>query len=166
MLLPSSRWRCCHSQCAGVFAIVTMMLYCAGAIANIAQALFLFLHRRCHPYCPDLFHLTLHGHCHPCCTVLLPPLSWHVCAIALVLLPLSRWHCCPWYTGISVLVVQASLPLLSFLRAVNSQQASLPSLSWHVLSRGQRGRPCRRQRQHQRNKGNGTSTARAVMPAQ
>ncbi len=111
---------------------------------------------------------TLHWHCGPCCAgivvlialtslpshcmgvvtivapVLLPPLSWCVCAIALVLLPLSCWCFHPQCTGISALVMQASLPSLCLHCAVDLQ-ASLPLLGWHVLSCRRCGRPCRRQ---------------------
>jgi hypothetical protein len=110
-VLPSLQWPCCHRQCA------RHLCHCHdGFIALIALV----------PLS------TLCGCCCPCCTcivvlivltslpshrmgtivapALLPPLSWHVCAIALVLLPLSRWCCHPWCTGISTLVAQASLP--------------------------------------------------------
>ncbi len=97
--------------------------------------------------------------------VLLPPLTWHVCAVALVLAPLSHWHCCPWCAGIIALIAQASLPLLCLHCAVNLQ-ASSPLLSWHVLSHGRHGRLQCRQWQHQRNKVDHPSATRAVMPAQ
>jgi hypothetical protein len=145
-LLPSLCWG--HHQ------------YCVGVVTLVAP--------RCCPYCTDLFTLTSHGHCQRLCTGVVAPVKLTcVCTLALLSLPLSRWHCCPWCTGISALVMQASLPLLCLCRAVDLQ-ASLPLLSWHVLrlSRGQHQSPRRRQRQHQRNKGNDASTTRAAMPAQ
>ncbi len=182
-LLPLLRWRCCHCQ-AGVVALVTM--------ASSA----LLMHRHlchCHNDVVALVGLaplpTLHGNCCPCCAsvivlieltflpsrcmgvvtvfapVLLPPSSWRFCVVALVLSPLSCWCLHPLCTGISSHVAQASLPLLYLCRVVDLQE-SLPLLSWHVLSRGQRGRPHRRQRQHQRNKGNYASTTRVSMTAQ
>jgi hypothetical protein len=146
------------------------------------------LHGRCCPCCPGVVVLialtSLPSRCMGVVTVvelaLLPPSSWRVCAVALVLLHLSPWHCCSWCIGISPLVVQASWPLLCLRHAVNLQ-ASLPSLSWHVLSRRRRGRPRCRQQQHKHNKGNNTSrttvqsqqnegdnasTKRVTMPAQ
>jgi hypothetical protein len=183
MLLPLLQWQCCHHQAGGV-ALVTMAstplsmprrLWCChnGIVALIALAPLPTLHRRCHPCCAGivvLIALTSSSlYCMGAVTVvapvLLPPLSWRVCTIALVPLSLSCWWCHSWYTGISTLVAQALSPLLCFCHAVNLQ-ASLPLLSWHVLSRRQRGRPCRRQRQHKRNKGNSTSTTRAARPAQ
>ncbi len=149
--LQLSLWCCC--------------LHCTGTIANIARVLLPLMHWRHWPYCTDLFPLTLHGRCHRCSTGIVVPSSWRVCTVALELLPLLHWHCHPWYTGISTLVAQTFLPLLCFCYAVDSQ-ASLPLLSWHVLSRGQCGRPHQRQRQHRRKKGNNTSTTREATPAQ
>jgi hypothetical protein len=120
---------------------------------------------RCSPYCADLFALSCIGVITVITPVLLPPLTWHVCTVALVLLPLSHWHCCPQCAGIIALIAQASLPLLWLHCAVNLQ-ASSPLLSWHVLSHGQHGRLRRRQRQHQRNKVDNASATRAAMPAQ
>jgi hypothetical protein len=131
---------------------------------------------------------TLHGRCLPCCASVIvfivltssPHIAWALllllhqrcCPIKLACLrccvgvvPLSHGCCHPWYTGISTLVTQASLPLLCFCCAVDSQ-ASSPLLSWHVLSHGQRGRPHQRQQQHQGKKGNNTSTLREAIPAQ
>jgi hypothetical protein len=159
-LLPLSMHRhlcCCHN----------------GVVALVALAPLPILPRHCCPCCTGVVVLivltSLPSRCMVVVTIdalaLLLPLSWRVCAIALVLSPLSCWHCCPWCTGISALVMQESLPLLCLHCAVDSQ-ASLPKLSWHVLSCRQCGRPGCRQRQHQRNKGNNTSTTRAAMPAQ
>jgi hypothetical protein len=152
-LLPLLQCCHCHHQ-AGVIALVTMTwlplsmrrrLCCChnSIVALIALA-----------PCP-----TLQGHCCPCCAgiaflivltslpsrcmgiitvvalALLPPSSWRVCAIALVSLPLSHWRYCPQCTGISALVIQASLPSLCLHCAVDLWVSS-PSLSWHVLSRG------------------------------
>jgi hypothetical protein len=97
--------------------------------------------------------------------VLLPPSTWHVCAVALVSSPLSHWQCCPQCAGIIALIAQASLPLLCLYCAVNLQ-ASSPLLSWHVLSHGRHGRLRRRQRQHQHNKVHHASATRVAMPAQ
>jgi hypothetical protein len=158
-LLPSSmRRHCCH---------------CHDGIAIIVLAPLPTLHGCCCPCCAGNVILIALTSSPSCCMgvvtvvalALLPPSSWLVCAIALVLLPLSCWRCCPWYAGISTLVAQASLPLLCFSCAVNSQ-ASSPSLSRHVLKCGQHGRPRYRQRQHQCNKGNNTSTTSATTPAQ
>ncbi len=183
LLLPLTQWRCCRLQ-AGVVALVTM----ASLPSSMRRRLC-----HCHNDVAALVALvpspTLHGHCCLCCTgvvilialtsllshcmgivtivapVLLPQLSCCVCTIALVLLPLSRWHCCPWCADIITLIAQASLPLLCLHCAVDLQVPS-PSLSWHLLSRGQHGGPHRRKQQHQPNKGNNASTTRAVMPAQ
>ncbi len=145
MSLPSLHW--CHCQ------------HCTGIVALVAPVLLSLLRW---PSVPS--------HCMGIVTIvspaLLPPSSLHECAIALVSSPLSRWCCCPWSTGISTLVALASLPLLC-LHCTVDLQASLPSLSWHVLSfYGQRGKPHRRQWQHQHNKGNDASTTRAATPAQ
>ncbi len=132
--------------------------HCTGIVALVAPALL------------SLFHslISLPSRCVGIITnvapALLPPLSWRVCTVALVSSPLPHWHCCPGCAGISTLIAQASLPLLCLCRAVDSQ-ASLPVLSWHVLSRRRCGRPRRRQLQHQRNKGNNASMTRAAMPA-
>jgi hypothetical protein len=182
-LLPLLQWQRCHRQ-AGVIALVMMALspssmrrrlcHCHnGVVTLIALAPLSTLHKRCCPCCAGVVVLialtSFPSHCMGVVTViapaLLPPSSWRICTVPLVLFPLSCWGCCPQYAGISTHVVQASLPLLCFCCAVDSQ-ASLPLLSWHVLSRGQDGRSRRRQRQHQCNKGNGTSTTRAAMPAQ
>jgi hypothetical protein len=174
-LLPTSQ--------AGVVALVMMALspslmcrrFCHchnGIIALVALVPLSTLHRHCHPCCTSVVILialtSLPSRCMGIVTVVAPALSalsvWHVCVIAPVSLPLSHWHCCPWCTGISALVAQASLPLLCLHHAVDSQ-TSLLSLSW-LPSRGQGGRPHRRQLQHQRNKGNNTSITRAAIPAQ
>jgi hypothetical protein len=117
-LLPLLQWHHCHHQ-AGVITI-TMALSpllmhrhlcclplsqwhchpcCASTIANIARALSHLLHG-----IVILIVLTsLPSHCIGIVTVvalvLMPPLSWRICAVALVLLPLSllllplvRWH--------------------------------------------------------------------------
>jgi hypothetical protein len=144
-----------------------------GIVALIALALLPTLHRCCCPCCTGVVVLialtSSPSHCMGVITIvaptLLPPSSWRVCTIALVLLPLSHWCCHHWYTSISALVAQASLPLLCFRHADNSQ-ASLALLSWHVLSHGQCGRTRRRQHQHQCNKGNGASMTRAALSAQ
>ncbi len=138
---------------------------CIGTIAKIAWE----FHCPCYPCIVVLIALTsLPSCCIGVITViapvLLPPSTWHICAVALVLLPLSHWHCCPWCAGIIALIVQASLPLMCLHCAVNLQ-ASSPLLSWHVLSHGRHGRLRRRQRQHQRNKVNHACTTRAAMPA-
>ncbi len=183
LLLPLPQWHCCRLQ-AGVVALITMAsspssmrrhLCCChdGIITLLALVLLPTLHRLCHPRFAGIVVLilltSLLSRCMGVVTiiapVLLPPLTWCVCAIALVSLPLSRWHCCPLCTGIVALVVQASLPLMCLHQAVNLQ-VSLPLLSWHVLSRGWHGRPRRQQWQHQRNKVNNASMTRAAMPAQ
>ncbi len=143
-----------------------------GVVTLIALAPSPRLHRCCCPCCSGVVVLialtSLLSRCMGVVTiialVLLPLSTWRVCTVALVLLPLSRWHCCPWCTGIIALVAQASLPSLCLHRV--DLQASLPLLRWHILSRGQHGRPCRRQRQHQCNKVNNASTLRAAPPAQ
>ncbi len=152
-LLPFARWHCCRCQ-AGVVALVTMASLSSsirrclchhhdGIVALVALAPLPTLHRYYCPCCASilfLIALTDLTSCHMgvvtiIAPVLLPPLSWCVCAIALVSLPLSHWHCCLWCTGISTLVMQTSLPLLC-LRCAVDLQPSLPLLSWHVLSRG------------------------------
>jgi hypothetical protein len=171
VLLPLSNWCCCPHH-DGVVTIIDAQVslplsqwhhppHCTGTIANIAWALLPLLRWHCCPYCADLFALMSHGHHHRCCTGVVPPLVWHVCAIALVLSPLS----CPWCAGISTPVMQISLPSLCLHYAVDLK-VSLSLLSWHELSRGGRGRPRRRQWQHQHNKGNDTSTTRAATSAQ
>ncbi len=97
--------------------------------------------------------------------VLLPLLTWHVCAVALVLSPLSRWHCHPWCAGI-IALIQAGLFALVVLTSCSWFAAFLPLLSWHVLSHRQHGRPCCRQCQHQPNKVNNASTTSMATPAQ
>ncbi len=186
-LLPFLQWHCCHTQ-ASVIALIAMALlsslvrrhpcwHCNGVVALIAMALLLLMCRRLCCHC--------NGDCRSCCNdvstivKLAWSSSWCCCpcnneVVAVInahasLLssrsPLSCWCCCPQYASISVLVARASLPLLCFCFADNSQ-ASSPLLSWHILSRQQRGRPRRRQRQHQRNKGNNASTTWASMPAE
>ncbi len=145
-----------------------------GIIALIALVPLLILYGHCCPCCANLVVLialtSLPSRCMGVITIvapsLLPLLSWHVCAVALVSLPLSHWRCCPWCADIIAIAAQASLPLLCLHCAVYLR-VPLPLLSWHVLSRGgQHGRPCHRQRQHQCNKGNNTSTTRTATPAQ
>jgi hypothetical protein len=168
--LPSSSWCRCPWPLS-----IRRRLYCChnGIIALIALVLLPTLHGHCCPCYTSiavLIELTsLPSHCMGAVTgvalALLPLLSWHVCAVALVSLPLSCWPCCPCCTGISAFVPQASLPLLYLCCAVDLQ-VSLPLLSWHVLSRGHHGRPCRRQQQHRCNMGNNASTIRVATPAQ
>ncbi len=142
-LLPSSSWcHCPHYN--GVVAIIDTQHLCHchdGVIALIVLVPLATLHRCCCPYCAGIVVLialtSLPSLCMGVVTVitpaLLPPSKWHVCAIALVSSPLSCWSCHPWCTGISALVMQASLHLLCLYHAVDSQ-ASSPLLSWHVLS--------------------------------
>jgi hypothetical protein len=160
-----SRHLCCH--CNNVVALVAMALlplsrvslpssmrrhlfHCHnGVVSHIALAPLLTLHGRCCPCFPGIVVFialtSLPSRYMGVITIFAPallhPLSWRVCSVALFSLLLSRWCCCPWCTGISAIVVQASLPSLSLHCAIDLQ-ASLPLLSWHVLSRRQRGRPC------------------------
>jgi hypothetical protein len=145
MLSPSSSWCCCPCH-DGVVAIVNVQvsLPLSGWCHHpLALAPLPTLHRHCDPCFTRIVAPNVQTfsslHCMGTITIiaaaLLSPSSWHVCPVALVYLPLSRWSCCPWCTGISALITQALLPLLCFRHAVNLQ-ASLPSLSWHVLSRG------------------------------
>jgi hypothetical protein len=136
-LLTSLQWHHCRHQ-ASVVALVPMELPPLSMRRRLCC---------CHDGVVALVVLaplpTLHGHCHPCCTgivdlilltslpsrqigvitvvapALLPSSSWHVCAVALVSLPLSCWCCCPWFTGISALVTQDSLPSLCLRHAGN-----------------------------------------------
>jgi hypothetical protein len=182
LLLPLLLWCCCHLQ-AGAVALITMasspssmhrrLCHCHnGILALVALAPLPILQEHCHPCCicvVVLIALTpLPSRCMGIITVialvLLPPSTWCVCAVALVSLPLSCWHCHPQYAGIIAFVMQASLPLLCLHCAVDLQ-VSLPSLSWHVLSCGRHGRPCQRQRQHQCNNVNNSSTTRVATPA-
>ncbi len=167
MSSPSSQWHYRLCRCAGIFAIATMVLLpsLAGSIANIAWTLIPLLHWRCYPYHADLFALTFHE-CHHCrCTNIVAPIELACLRLCAGVVALLCWRCHPWSANISTLVVQASLLLLCLLCADDSQ-ASSPSLSWHVLSREQRGRPRCRQWQHQHNKGNNAITTRAATPAQ
>ncbi len=153
LLLLLLQWLCCPLQ-AGVVALDTMvslplsmhrhLCRCHdGIVALIVLAPLPRLHERCCPHCTCVIVLialtSLPSHLMGVVTViapmLLPQLTWCFCAIALVSLPLSRCRCCPWCSDIIALVTQVSLLLLCLHCAVDLQ-ASLPSLSWHILSRG------------------------------
>ncbi len=119
-LLPLTSWCCCPCH-NSVIAIVNAQAFlllsqwhccpcCTGAIANIAQVMLPLLHQHCILIVLTSLPSRCMGIVNVVAPALLPPSSWHVCAIVLVLLPLPCWHCCPWCTGIITLVAQASLP--------------------------------------------------------
>ncbi len=139
-LLPLSSW-CCRPHHNGITAIVNSqvsLLLSRWCCCPLALEPLPTLHGRC-GIVVSIAQASLPSHQMGIITIdapaLLPLSSWYVCTIALVSLPLSCWDSCPWCTGISALVTQASLPLLCLHCAVDLQ-ASLPSLSWPVLSRG------------------------------
>jgi hypothetical protein len=134
-LLPSMRRHLCHCRNGNCYS-------CQDGVFAVIDA-------RC--LCPCLAGVFALITCCWACVVslivmaLLLLMHRHLPLLQLQLLPSWQWRrSFPWCADIITLVTQASLPSLCLCCAVNLQ-ASLPLLSWCVLSRGWHGSSCRRQ---------------------